>query len=207
MKSDAASPDPAPPKRAYRQGVRAEAAAAAGQRMAAAFFARLRDDWFDDIRLEDVARDAEVSVQTLIRHFGGKEGLLEAGIALFGDDVRARRQVTPGDMAGAIAALIDDYEVSGDLVIRILSQEDRHPALRRATDVGRLGHRQWLAETFAPALAPLDPEDRRRRLDALVVATDVYVWKLVRRDMGRPADEFSALLQRLVPAALAGSPL
>lgn len=175
---------------------------AAAERIASAFFARLREQWFDEIRLEDVARDADVSVQTLIRRFGGKEGLVEAAVRLFGEEVRARRSVAPGDTDAALCALIDDYEVSGDLVIRILAQEDRHPAVRSATDVGRAGHRQWLSEAFAPALAQLGAAERQTCLDALVAATDVYLWKLLRRDMGRSREDLRALLQLFVEAAL-----
>ena len=40
-------------------------------------------------------------------------------------------------------------------------------------------------------------------LDMLVAATDVYLWKLVRRDMRRSRDETLLILRRLVDAALA----
>jgi hypothetical protein len=49
----------------------------------------------------------------------------------------------------------------------------------------------------------LPPEKARQRLDALVVATDLYVWKLIRRDMRRPIPELQALMERLFHAALA----
>ena len=52
----------------------------------------------------------------------------------------------------------------------------------RVTDHGRQVHRRWVTETFGPASA-----DRRALrdggcVDLLVVATDVYTWKLLRRD-------------------------
>jgi AcrR family transcriptional regulator len=191
-----------PPRRAYRLGARAKAAEAAADRTLAAFRTRLRDSWFDEIRLEDVAADAGVSVPTVIRRFGGKEGLLEAAYQQVGHEVLARRAVPPGDTAAAVRGLIDDYEASGDLILRSLAQEDRHPAIRHATDIGRAGHRDWLAEVFAGALADLPQAAARQRLDALVVATDVYVWKLVRRDMRRPPSELKALMEHLIEAAL-----
>jgi hypothetical protein len=40
-------------------------------------------------------------------------------------------------------------------------------------------------------------------LDALVAATDVYIWKLARRDMGRTREETGIILRRLVDAVLA----
>jgi AcrR family transcriptional regulator len=196
---------PPAPRRAYRLGARAKAAEAAGERILAAFRRRLREDWFDEIRLEDVAREADVSVQTVIRRFGGKEGLLEAAQAQLGREIIASRAVASGDAAQTVRTLIEDYEATGDLVLRILAQEDRYPALRRTADVGRAGHRQWLAEVFAGQLAALPAALGRRRLDALVIATDVYVWKLLRRDMGRPLAEVQAQMEHLVHAALESS--
>jgi len=46
------------------------------------------------------------------------------------------------------------------------------PAVHRAMDIGRRGHREWLQRIFAA------PE----RLAELLVVTDVYAWKLLRRD-------------------------
>ncbi|MBV9882937.1 MAG: TetR family transcriptional regulator [Sphingomonadaceae bacterium] len=203
MKSDSPAPRP------YRQTARARAAQETGIRLVEAFSARLREHWFDEIRLEDVARDGGVTVQTLIRRFGGKEGLLDAAQARISEEIRARRAQAPArrpGAAGAIAALAADYEEVGDFVLRMLAQEGRHPAIRNMADFGRAGHRQWVAENFALWLDPLAGEARRRALDALVVACDVYVWKLLRRDMGRPLAEYRALVAAMAAAALGLSP-
>jgi AcrR family transcriptional regulator len=191
-----------PARRPYRQRARAEAAEANAERILDAFARRLETSWFDEIRLEDVAREAEVSVQTIVRRFGGKDGLLTAVHERFGREVMTRRQVVPGQAAEALEALLEDYELSGDLVIRALAQEARHPALKRMTDKGRAGHRAWLAGVFEPQLARLPAGARQARLDALVAATDVYIWKLVRRDMERPVAELRALMWRFITAAL-----
>ena len=61
----------------------------------------------------------------------------------------------------------------------------RHAALREHLALGRRLHRDWIARVFATDLEPLGAKDRQAALDALVVATDVYTWKLLRRDMGR----------------------
>ena len=90
--------------------------------------------------------------------------------------------------------------------MRALAQEDRYPAVRRVTDIGRAGHRGWLAEVFATQLEGLAPETARQRLDALVAATDVYVWKLLRRDLGRPLAEVQTLIECFIRAALGGQP-
>src|SRR5687767_10279199 len=196
----------AAPKRAYRQSARALAAEARGERILDAFADHLRERWFDEIRLEDVARQAGVTIQTVIRRFGGKEGLLDAMHRRLGGEIRQRRAVAPGDAAGAIDSIVHDYEKVGDLVLRTLAQEDRYAAVRAMTDIGRSMHREWIARAFEPWLDDVPPDERRRATDALVVAGDIYVWKLVRKDMRRPIAEYQALVEKMCAAAVGVPP-
>jgi AcrR family transcriptional regulator len=149
--------------------------------------------WYDDVTLAAIASGAGVSGQTVINHFGGKEQVFAAVIDRFGQDVVDRRySVEPGDVAGAIEVLVDDYELTGDSVIRLLALEDRLPVLGPALARGRRGHRAWVETMFAaPAI-----------VDELVVATDVYAWKLLRRDRGMSRDETAAAIRRIVDALL-----
>ena len=87
-------------------------------------------------------------------------------------------------------------------MLRLLAQEDRHGAIRGLCDIGRASHRAWVAALFAPWLNPLPTEGARERLDALVVATDVYVWKLIRVDLERPAAALRTLMRGMIHAAL-----
>src|SRR5215207_7199490 len=81
------------PKRVYRQSARALAAEATGERILDAFDSQFRKRWFDEIRLEGVAREAGVTIQTVIRRFGAKEGLLDAMHQRLGGEIRQRREV------------------------------------------------------------------------------------------------------------------
>lgn len=189
-------------RRPYRQTARAAAAEATATRILAAFRPRLERLWFDEIRLEDVAQEAGVTVQTVIRRFGGKEGLLDAATEAMEREIMAIRGTPVGDPQRVVRAIVDEYEINGDTILHILAQEDRHPPLRRLTDRGRREHRGWVEAVFAPQLAGLSRDTARKRTDALVVATDLFTWRLVRRDMGRPRAEVEALMQRLVDAAL-----
>lgn len=188
--------------RPYRQTARAKAARETGNRILDAFVARLRKQWFDEIRLDDVASDAGVTVQTVIRRFGGKDGLLGAAGERLQAEIESRRLVTSADPDEVAAALARDYEDSGDLVLRILAQEDRSAELAEMLASGRLAHRRWLEAVFAPVLDGLPPKRRRSTLDALVVAGDVYVWKLVRRDLGRPPADYVSLVRLMMRASL-----
>jgi len=194
----------APPssRREYRQGARAEAAEVTGRRIVGAFLTALREQWLEDITLEQVARDAGVSVQTVIRRFGGKPGLLAAVAEAVELDVRSARGLPRGDIETAVANLCTDYESSGDMLVRLLAQEARHPALRPMLDLGRAGHRQWVAEVTAPWIDSLDAPAREAELDAIIATLDVYVWTLLRRDMGRSADQTRATMLRMAQAVL-----
>lgn len=188
--------------RRYRQTARAATAEATGERILDVFTAALQDSWFDSITLDEVARESGVTVQTVIRRFGGKDGLLEAAQHRFGEEIRQRREVPPGQAEKAVAAIIEDYEKVGELITRVLAQEERHAPLRAVSDEGRAVHRQWVGATFAPWLDRLDEPERTAAHDALVVATDLYVWKLIRHDMGRPKTALAALMRQMIAAAL-----
>lgn len=195
MKTTATKPAP---KRAYRQGARAAAAEETARRIIDAFDRRMRVDWYDEITLDQIAREAEVTVPTIIRRFGSKEGLLEATWIRHRAEIETRREVKPGDAAGAVRVVVADYEVLGDLVARVLAQEDRFPTLKVMSEYGRLHHRAWIEGVFAPWLEGLPPSERTARTDALVLALDLYTWKLVRRDMGRSTQHVRKLMLSLV---------
>lgn len=192
-----------PTPRKYRQTGRADAAEETARQILDAFSDSVRRQWFDEVTLEEVADRAGVHVRTVIRRFGGKDGLLEAFVDDFIPSIAIDRETPPGDVAAAIDRLMDVYETWGDSVIRNLAQEHRHPALKRLLDLGRERHRAITAATYAAWLDRLVPTDRTRTLDALVAATDVYVWKLVRRDMGRSRASVAQILRTLVDAVLA----
>jgi AcrR family transcriptional regulator len=174
-----------PPPRAYRQTARAASAAATGRRIVEAFLKRLGGQWYDEITLDQVAGDAGVTVQTVVRRYGGKAGLLAEAIRAMIRGAEERRATPPGDPGRLVRNLVGDYERSGDTIIRLLAVEQRHATLHELLTLGRRRHRDWIARVFADELNRLGAKVRQAALDALVVATDVYTWKLLRRDMGR----------------------
>ena len=199
MKASSAAPE----RRPYVQRARAAAAQATSQRIIEAFLARLMRQWFDEITLERVAEDAGVTVQTLVRRFGGKDGLLSESAKALGTQIVARRASPAGNVDRIVGNVVADYEETGDAVIRLLALELRHAAIRAVTEFGRREHRRWVEAAFAETLDGLRPPARTRALDALVIATDVYVWKLLRRDMRRSLTATSAAMGVLVRGAIA----
>lgn len=180
---------------------RAEAVAATRERILDAATEAFWDAPTADISLDAVASRAGVAVQTVLRHFGNRQGVFEA--ASRRESARISRQrdlAVAGDVPGAVRVLLDHYEQIGDRVLLLLAEEHRTPAIRAITDAGRASHRAWCRRVFGNALAPLGRTDRDRRLAQLVAVCDVYTWKLLRRDAGLSRRQTErALLEMLVP--------
>jgi AcrR family transcriptional regulator len=163
---------------------RAEAAAATRNRLLEAAWRHFSERPFEAVRLADVAGEAGVSVQTLHAHFGTKDALFVAAWSWKMAPEGARRDRAPiGDVRAAVRVLYDSYDQDGDAVLRLLAQEERIPAVREMADAGRRWHRGWVERTLGPLLDGRSGAERERRLVALVVATDLLVWKLLRNEM------------------------
>lgn len=190
--------------RRYRQVARAAATEALHDRILDAFLAALHERWIVDITLDEIARAAGTTRQTLIRFFGSKEGLIGPTRERFRAGVISRRDfegpVTPRKVADY--ALVD-YEAIGDFVLRLLAQEERSPELRDWLDVGRRHHRDWLARMFAPEIAARGP-DAARLLNQLVVIYDIYAWKLLRRDFGLSAEDTALHMAEMAEKIIKG---
>ena len=188
-------------KRAYRMGSRAEAAEETRTRILDAVIGLHTERYYDQVSLEDVAGRAGVTVQTVLRRFGSKERLIDAASEVVRGRVASQRSEAPvGDVAGAIENLVDHYEEWGESVLRLLAQEDRVPAFRKATDAGRALHHEWVERTFAPFLAERAGEARRRLLAELVAVCDVYFWKILRMDLGLDREQTALALRETILA-------
>lgn len=186
-------------RRPYRMVARAEAAAATGERIMDAAVEVFWERPTERISLEEIARRAGVTVQTVIRRFGGRDGVLRAAADRETERVRRQRDTARvGDASSAVQVLVEHYEEVGDRVLKMLAEEARLPALREIADRGRRLHREWCARTFAPALAALAGVERERRLAQLVAVCDVYTWKLLRRDNGLSRRQTELALRELL---------
>jgi AcrR family transcriptional regulator len=182
---------------------RAASAEATRERIIDATTELALEHWYDEITLKDIASAAGVALQTVVNHFGTKDGIFAAAL----DEPPRLEWVTrfgakPDDVKGAVELLVADYEFAGDSIIRGLALEERIPALKPTMERGRTMQREWVRETFPSALAGLEGAARERRVDLLICATDVYTWKLLRRDRGLTRGKTAAAIRELVEAVI-----
>jgi AcrR family transcriptional regulator len=176
--------DSDPKARPYKQAARAQAQEQTRDALLDAAADEFYKGRWRKTSLEALSSRAGVTKQTLLRHFGSKDGLIEAAIRRTSEIVRKERAQAPiGDVPGAVHNLMDHYERYGDLVMRLLAEGHLFYLIRKVTDHGRELHHEWTARTFEPQLSGLGGEVRERRLAQLVTVCDVYVWKLLRGDM------------------------
>jgi AcrR family transcriptional regulator len=150
------------------------------------------------LTLDAVAAQARVSVQTILRHFTSKAGLIEATVAYGTERMTTARTADPGDIDSAVRRLLDQYDAGeGKLALLLLAQEETDPdAVATIVATGKAVHRRWVEDLFAPYTN--DPAV----IDLLVVATDVYTWKLLRRDRGLSRTDTESRVHALINAIL-----
>ena len=206
--------------RTYDMTLRARRAAETTERIVVATERLLATGAASEATLRAIADATGVTQQTVLRHMGSREGCFRATAERVAERVREQRErVRPGDVPGAIATLIAHYEEEGRLVLNLLAQEQgEDPFPRDAAAEGRAYHRAWVERILLPAAADTDGDGtrgeaartgrarrnaERDRTDALVAATDLYLWKVLRLDLGRSVAETEAVVLRLVRSVLA----
>lgn len=183
---------------------RAAAAAATGERILDAAAAEFWDRPSSEIPLSDVAARAEVSVQTVLRHFGDKQALFAAAAAREAERIERQRADAVGKpLQRVVRVLVDHYEEMGEGVLRLLAEEQRLPALRAVAERGRAAHRRWCERVFAAALAERRGAARERLRAELVAVCDVYTWKILRFDCGLGREAVGRALVEILQPMLA----
>jgi AcrR family transcriptional regulator len=182
--------------RSYTMTTRAEAAEATRRRILEAAIGLAGERPFTEITLDAVAERASVSVKTVLRQFSSRDGLLAASMDSAMKATEDERRTPPGDVAAAVRSVVDHYEHRGRTALLMLAQEDYDDFARAATERGKAMHRAWVREAFAPLT------DDEALLDLLVVATDVYAWKLLRLDRGHSRATTESRMHDLLLAVL-----
>ncbi|MFN2465840.1 MAG: TetR/AcrR family transcriptional regulator [Candidatus Dormibacteria bacterium] len=185
--------------RPYRMVARAAAAEATVSRLLEVAVDLFTEKPYDDVSLDEIASLAGVTKRTLLRRFGSKEALFVAAMEGARKEMISLRGTTAvGDIPAAVAGLLDQYERWGANRLRMLSQEDRIPVITEHVKGGRRWHWQWVERTFAPLIRNLERAPKKRRIASIVAITDVYTWKLLRRDLGLSRADTELILVDLI---------
>ena len=184
---------------------RAASAESTRSRVLEAAVRQLKGRLRSDIRLNDVAAQAGVAVQTVLRLFGSKAEVFRSALDEVLQEMREDLdQAEPGNVPEAVRTWFDHYEQFGDVVIANLADE-HDPAVAPVVRIGRERHRERVRTVLEPQLRRYSGDERERVVDALVCMSDVYTWKLLRRDMQRPRREAEATLTMMINSLLGDS--
>jgi AcrR family transcriptional regulator len=189
--------------RAYRMRARARSAEATRERVLRAAYGLWLEKPYDEVSLQRVAEAAGVSKQTVLRLFASKDQLAFAVVDWQRPREEAARDAPPGDAPEAVARLLERYEAMGDANVRALELEARVPAIAYLLAQSRESHRRWVERAFAPFLPARRGAAHRRRVMAFYAATEVTVWKLLRRDFALSRAEAQGVILHLVEALAA----
>ena len=170
-------------RRTYTMAARADGMVATRERIVRGALRLALEQPYEGITLAAIAEAAGVSHQTVLNHFESKEKVgAAAAEVLSRETTAARERARPGDSGGAVAILVGEYERFGDASARWAVASEQLGSLAPLLDTARTNHQAWLERIFADSL-PNVSERRRRAVHALHAATDVYTWKLLRRDL------------------------
>jgi AcrR family transcriptional regulator len=149
-----------------------------------------------------VAREAGVSIPTVYRHFGTKQGLLAAVY------MHVVRRATPGEFApprtldelrGGVRAIFEGLDTSDDLARAAMAS----PAAAEARRVGmpaRLEFYRRLADAIAPELAQPDRARIARVLTILISSSALRLW---RDHLGSSVEDAADDIEWVIRAAVA----
>jgi AcrR family transcriptional regulator len=193
-------------RRQYKQVAREEAQQRTREALLEAAIDEFYADRWSKVSLTALATRAGVTKQTLLRHFGSKEGLLIQALVRSAAQVLDERWNAPvGDVDGAIENLLDHYEIWGPRARRIGAWQDAPSVLAKLSQTGRQVHYQWIEFVFAPQLEGLDEAAFSRLRAELIVVCDVQTWWILANDIALPRDEVKTILIGMVERAVSGA--
>jgi AcrR family transcriptional regulator len=171
--------------RKYKMGVRAKAAEITSEEIIRVVGQLWMKYSIHEITLQMVAQNTGVTVMTILRKFGSKEGLFEAAIRADTAGIQdVRKESQAGNISQAISVLMKEYEYAGPAVIRTLAVENDLSVAAKILKKGRQLHKEWCQLIFAQYLPESNDNEYGIMLGTFYAATDVYKWKLLRIDLG-----------------------
>lgn len=156
-----------------------------------------------DITLEHIAERSGVTVRTILRKFGSKEGLFDAALNVdIGGIQSIKDRTIAGDLDSIVDSLLEEYESTGMAGIRTLYLEFEMEQAASILKLARQKHKEWCQRVFEPFLANDNDQKRYEMIGALYVETDINCWKLLRIDLGYSLEETRAIMLKKIEGTL-----
>jgi len=192
--------------RPYKQVARAQAQERTRESLVDAAEAVFFAGRWGQTTLDGLAASAGVSKQTLLRHFGSKEALLEQALLRSRERVHNQRWAAPADdIAGAVENLLDHYAEWGERLLRLLAADrlsTELPWLALIAQEGRELHYDWVEHVFGRWLEALSARVRVRRRATLIALCDPYTWWLLSHRLELPRRQVHAALTESIERLL-----
>jgi AcrR family transcriptional regulator len=189
--------------RPYKQVTRAQAQQRTRDALLDAAIEEFAEGRWQKVSLQALAARAGVTKQTLLRHFGSKDGLLMQALTRGAAEVLDQRWSAPtGDVRGAVDNLLDHYEAWGERSLRIGAWLSGPQMLAKLARAARQIHYDWVEYAFSPWLEQLDGKARERCRAALIALCDVHTWWLLSNDLSLARPEVHATLTNAIEQLL-----
>ena len=192
--------------RRYNQVARAEGQQRTREALLDAAEREFFEGRFERVSLEELAASAGVTKQTLLRHFGSKDALLEQSASRGRGRVQAQRFGAPaGDVGRAVDNLLAHYNEDGKRALMIDTLEGRGGVAGEIVAEAKALHYDWVDHAFGCWLERLPAGARRRRRAALIALCDVHVWWLLSHDLGLSRADLRRTLVEAIERILIGA--
>jgi AcrR family transcriptional regulator len=193
-------------RREYKQVAREQSQQRTREALLEAAIDEFYGERWSETSLTALAARAGVTKQTLLRHFGSKEGLLVQALVRSAAQVLDERWNAPvGDVDGAIENLLEHYRVWGRRARQLGAWQDATTVLAKLSRAGRQVHYQWVEFIFAPQLEGLEEAASSRLRAELIVVCDVQTWWILAHDLELPRAEVKSILIGMAERAIAGA--
>ena len=152
-----------------------------------------------DITLDMVAKEAGVTTKTILRKFKSKDGMTNESLFYLAAEIKGERTLaTVGDIDEILKALLSNYEKMGEAAIRTINLESELEIARQIGAKGRALHRDWCIQMFSPYLPNEQSADYEIQLTSFIAATEIYLWKLMRKDLKLSKGQTFSIFKNLV---------
>ena len=195
-------------RRPYKRVARAEARGRTRTALLNVAIEEFTTGRWEKLSLQELAGRAQVTKQTLLHHFGSKDGLLTQALAHTTAEMYTPScSAVPGDVEGAVENMLDHYEEWGERSLHVGTWlESGPPVLATISRMAHQMHHEWVEDAFAPQLERRYGDEHVRCRAALITLCGVHTWWLLSHDLEFERAAVRSTLTTAIECLLADEP-